>query len=141
MTSISVIFPFAIVNRSALTSFPCGATTTLLFLTDGTLASGPGDSGSFRVWDVRTGKLVRETKGGGGAVQVAVSADGKRAAWHGFSSPVVVQNAETGRRLGTYQAGPRWYGFALSPDGKTLATTGNANLFLWPVPYRGENND
>jgi len=118
-----------------------GATPWLQFLPDGTLMSGPGEHGTIRFWDINSGKLLRESRAAGGpAVQQAVSADGKRVAQLSFVSPVEVSDTKTGKRLGEYRGGERWYGFALSPDGQTLATSGNGNLLLWPVPLRGEDD-
>jgi WD40 repeat protein len=114
-----------------------GGVRLLTFLPDGTLASG-GDRGVLKLWDAGTGKQVRKVDGRTGFVQ-AVSVDGTRFGLHAFSSPVEVRDVRTGRKLGTYEAGPRWFGFALSPDGKALATTGHQNLLLWPVPPLNTN--
>ena len=110
---------------------------TLFFLSDGTTLAASGEKLKF--WDVQTGKLIREANANEGrtalsAVTVSLSADGKRVALHGFDSPVVVQDTGSGRRIGTYEGGRKWYGVALSPDGKSLVTSGGGNLFVWPVP-------
>lgn len=114
-----------------------GGLRLLTFLPDGVLASG-GDCGVIKFWDTSTGKQLQKADARVGFVQ-AVSTDGKRFGLHQFDSPAVVHDARTGRRLGTYAAGSRWFGFDLSPDGKTLATSGNRNLLLWPVPLRGND--
>jgi WD40 repeat protein len=111
-----------------------GGVRLLTFLPDGTLASG-GDRAVLKLWDAGTGKQLRKSDGGGGFV-LAVSAGGARFGLHQFNSPVVVRDVRTGRKLGTYAAGPRWFGFDLSPDGKALVTAGGGNLLLWPVPFQ-----
>jgi RNA polymerase sigma factor (sigma-70 family) len=111
-----------------------GGVRLLTFLADGTLASG-GNQGLLKIWNVRTGKPIREVDGKFG-LAMAISADGTRFGLHSFGSPVVVRDVRTGRQLGAYDAGPRWFGFALPPDGKVIATAGNGNLLLWPVPLR-----
>jgi WD40 repeat protein len=109
-----------------------GGVRLLTFLPDGTLASG-GNSGVLTLWDASSGKQLRKAYGRIGFV-LALSSDGRRFGLHQFDSPVVIRDVQSGRKLGTYAAGSRWFGFALSPDGKALATTGNRNLLLWPVP-------
>src|SRR5262245_5998125 len=55
-----------------------GEVTAVAFAPDGkTLASGGTDE-RVRLWDVATGKLLREIKLGGGAIGVGYSADGSR---------------------------------------------------------------
>ncbi|VTR96683.1 (myosin heavy-chain) kinase : Uncultured bacterium genome assembly Metasoil_fosmids_resub OS=uncultured bacterium PE=4 SV=1: Sigma70_r2: Sigma70_r4_2: WD40: WD40: WD40: WD40: WD40: WD40: WD40: WD40 [Gemmata massiliana] len=109
----------------------------LAFLPDGTLTA-TGDGGALSVWNPGTGKSIRKVRGRGDLV-VVPSADGTRFAAHAFDRPVVVRDVRTGRELGAYPAGPKWFGFDLSPDGKTLVTAGGGNLLLWPVPLRDGN--
>jgi WD40 repeat protein len=95
------------------------------------LAAGSGDT--VVVWDVGSGEKVATFQGGGAGVvsQVAFSADGKTlgAAGRGLGK---VWDVDTGRGQLTSASG---FGrFAMTPDGKTLATTqADGAVQIWDV--------
>ena len=131
------------VNGKVVREWPAtaGGAKKLVFTGDGrTIVSET--STAVCVWDVQTGGLVRQVgEPIGGGVGVAVSSDGKILGGMEYSSPVVVKDVARGRILGRCAGGERWYGFALSPDGKTLATAGGKGLLLWALPREDREDD
>jgi WD40 repeat protein len=96
---------------------------------------GPDGYEPLRIWDVATGKEVRQIKGGPGHgfERLALSADGKTLIAGGVSTPRAYDWA-TGRELRRYGDDARGNagGFvALSADGKTLASARGAAIRLW----------
>lgn len=106
-----------------------------------TLASG-GPDGVVRLWDLAAGKeIARYQEGDKRAYIVAFSADGRLLATIGSAEPsaiVRLRDAATGRLL--HQPAPPplhvVHGFALAPDGQTVALWTRENLVrLWkPTP-------
>lgn len=75
---------------------------------------------------------------GGGWVEVAMSPDGKRIAWHGYNTDVWVRDIENGgERRVTIEDGTQ--SIAWSPDGQRIAVLGNEELHLLDMERgRGE---
>jgi WD40 repeat protein len=91
---------------------------------------------SVRVWDVGTGKEVRQWPLAPPAVAAAVSADGTRVATASGGGTVHLWDPATGKKardLDTKRADVAGLGF--SPDGKLLATKAelNAAVNLWDL--------
>ena len=76
----------------------------------------------MRLWDVRTGKLVRELdQGGAGALTLEFSPDGRTLAISGFEPVASLWDVATGAQIGPkLTAGSRRAMIDLSPDGRQL---------------------
>jgi WD40 repeat protein len=95
--------------------------------------------GRLCLWNVESGKLVREIQGTRGAIQrVLFTHDGKHVL--AGADGVHVYEADTGRLVGEpFQAKSRIWGLALSADGRLLATAdGNGPVRLWELATRRE---
>lgn len=110
------------------------------------LASAGPDQ--VRLWDVRSGKLLRTLQGAASPSAVVISPDGRRVAAGehatrlGAPAPVRLWDAETGtllRQLGGPGGVTR--GLAFSPDGRTLLAGGaDSRLRLYDVETGAERN-
>ena len=88
------------------------------------------------LWDVRTGKLVRELdQGGYGAFALEFSPDGRTLAVSGFEPVASLWDVATGTQIGPrLSAGDRRTMIDLSPDGRLLLEThGNGEGAVWDV--------
>src|SRR5262249_46583614 len=118
------------------------AVTHLVFAPDGrTLASCSQDERAW-LWEVATGKQIACVPG---AKELTFSADGKTLTSGG--GPVRLWDARTGEEL-VYRKGTGSFStFALSPEGRLLATVGDREVQLWETasgkllatfPWEGE---
>jgi WD40 repeat protein/outer membrane biosynthesis protein TonB len=100
---------------------------------DGTFFVTGSERGGARIFDVRTGRLLRVFGDGGGAssfaagsaaraVSVAISPDGRLVAAGGSGSVALVWNRETGKLLWTLRHGGGVRTVAFSPDSRKLVT-------------------
>ena len=112
------------------------------FSPDGRRALSGGADHVMRLWDLDSGKLVREFPGhSGGSSTSPFSPDGRLGystsggpdAWQdGSDSAVRVWDLETGhviRKLEGHKG--RVFGLAVSPDGHKVLTGGDTSLILW----------
>jgi WD40 repeat protein/uncharacterized caspase-like protein len=101
----------------------------------GTLASAATD-GTIRVWDVRSGILLRKLGTAGVfALGMSLSADGKRLAYYAPDSTVelpAIQIVDLDRGAAPRPVTPLYGAFQLSSDGKKLAIASN-KLMLFDV--------
>ncbi len=111
--------------------------TAIAFSPDGrVLATGGLDDPIVRVWDVRTGKLIRELdQGSAGAFTLDFSPDGRTLAVSGFEPVASLWDVATGARIGpTLTAGSRRAEIDLSPDGRELLmTAADGRGAVWDV--------
>ncbi len=92
------------------------------FSTDGKRLVAMHDLPLARVWDVGTGKLIREIAQAEGGV--AFSPEGKHLAVGGIEGRVRILDAVTYRKLREFEVNGPDGDLAFSPDGKLLATSG-----------------
>ncbi|MBI1916835.1 MAG: WD40 repeat domain-containing protein [Planctomycetes bacterium] len=108
------------------------------FCLDGKSLVSKGHDGMIRVWDVASGKEVRNWKVIGGWA-VAVSPDGKTVAGFATNDPVFTLyqwDLATGQKLREFPCEGVQDGvmsLAFSPDGKRLGSGGDRALRLWDV--------
>ncbi len=88
------------------------------------------------VWDVATGKRLRELQGHRYWVTaVAFSPNGSQAATGAGDHLVILWDVSTGKQLATFQGHTDWVtALAFSPDGRTLASgSADRTVILWDV--------
>jgi WD40 repeat protein len=109
----------------------------IAFSPDGrTLATGGLEDPIVRVWDVPTGKLIRELdQGTAGAKTLDFSPDGRTLAVSGYAPVASLWDLATGARIGpTLAAGSRRADIDFSPDGRQLLmTAADGRGALWDV--------
>jgi WD40 repeat protein len=119
--------------------------TAAIFSQDGKTLITADNTGSIRHWQVGTGKLLREHKqtqelGFGGGRRTFFSANGARLGIRGLFGHLSVRDVDTGELI---FAKP-WQGrfnldsAALSPDGKALVFSDEANLIHFIHPAGGK---
>jgi hypothetical protein len=114
-----------------------GRVFSIAFSPDGkTLLAGAWD-GSIRLWDVATGKEVRQYAGHTGWVRsVAFAPDGKTFASGGKDKIIRIWETATGKELRRFEGHRNWIqNLTFSPDGKRLASRSmeGRTLRLWDV--------
>jgi WD40 repeat protein/tRNA A-37 threonylcarbamoyl transferase component Bud32 len=106
------------------------------FSPDGRMLATAGLDPLARLWDVHTGKLIRELEqGGSGVLTLEFSPDGRVLAVSGFEPVASLWDVATGIQIGpSLTAGNRRAQVDLSPDGRSLLLThGNGHGALWDV--------
>ncbi|HEY7158441.1 MAG TPA: WD40 repeat domain-containing protein [Gemmataceae bacterium] len=113
-----------------------GRVFSLAFSPDGkTLLAGAWD-GSIRLWDVATGKELRQYAGHKGWVRsVAFAPDGKTFASGGKDKVIRLWETATGKEFRRLEGHQSWIEYLIfSPDGKTLASRDTGRTIrLWEV--------
>ncbi|MFB4315515.1 WD40 repeat domain-containing serine/threonine protein kinase [Actinomadura sp. 21ATH] len=109
------------------------AVDAVAFSPDGRLlASGSAGDETARLWDVATGRTVRELTGAG-VRSAAFSPDGRYLATGNEDDTASLWDVATGRRIRSSRAGEHGvWSVAFSPDGRTLAG-GGSGVRLWDV--------
>lgn len=99
------------------------------FLSDGRIISASHDD-TIRIWEVSTGREIwRGEFRLSGVNALAVSADGKSAAWGGFQRRVVVWDLENARKKYEFQVPSSIvWDVQFCPDGKSLAVAGTEGM-------------
>ncbi|HEX3262178.1 MAG TPA: protein kinase, partial [Solirubrobacterales bacterium] len=130
-----------VARRSRITMLPVDSDSqfyyAIAFSPDGrTLATGGLEDPIVRVWDVPTGKLIRELdQGTAGAKTLDFSPDGRTLAVSGYAPVASLWDLATGARIGpTLAAGSRRADIDFSPDGRQLLmTAADGRGALWDV--------
>jgi WD40 repeat protein len=107
---------------------------TLAFSRDGRMLAVAGDDPLVHLWDVRTGKLVRELEQDvGGVLGLEFSSDGRTLAISG-KPDASLWDIATGTRIGRLSGGSRRAMLDLSPNGRhLLMTNGNGLGAVWNI--------
>jgi WD40 repeat protein len=107
---------------------------TLVFSPDGRILGIAGDDPLVHLWDLRTGKIVRELEHDvGGVLGLEFSPDGRILAISGKPA-AALWDVATATRVGRLSGGSRRAMLDLSPDGRRLLmTSGNGQGAVWNI--------
>jgi len=104
--------------------------TNLSFSPAGDLLATGSEDGTAKLWDLRSGRLVRTLRGHAGTVgSVAFARGGRTLATGGADGTVKLWDAASGRLLRTLLDGG--YPVAFSPNGRLLAAASGNAVNLW----------
>jgi WD40 repeat protein len=110
--------------------------TAVAFTPDGDSLVTASLDGTIRVWNVEKGEERLQMKHDGGAFDVAVSPDGKRALSAGYEDKIVrVWDLTSGKELHAFTGHKgRVLGVAFSPDGeRALSSDSDCTVKLWQL--------
>src|SRR3954469_21758805 len=116
---------------------PATAVSSLAVSPDGALVATMAGEGGGRLYDAKTGDLLRVI-GEVGDRCVVFSPDSKKLAAAGFHMDklVALRDVQSGKRLQTFAGQTEWEAdaTAISPDGKLLASTGtDKQILVWEI--------
>jgi WD40 repeat protein len=117
-------------------SYRSGRAYAVAFSPNGRMLAIAGDRPLVQLWDIESGKVIREFEQNVGGVRtLEFSSDGTTLALSGFDPVASLWNVATGRQLGPrLPAGSRETMLDLSAGGRQLLTTaGNGQGALWDV--------
>lgn len=112
------------------------AVNFVAFCGDGKAVVSASDDSPLRLWEVETGKEIRQFNGHGRAIlSLSVSPDGKTIASSGSDDTIRIWDTATGKELRRFRfkvdplgLSPRSLVVAFSPDGKSVAAGINQRL-------------
>lgn len=106
------------------------------------------DSGRVILWDVSSGKILRELssllttkpadiESEASVISVAVSPDGRTVAASGFLSALTLWDSRSGALIGALEPNTFWsdqpYSMVFSPTGKKLNTSTSGGFKMWDI--------
>mgnify|MGYP000860164802 FL=1 len=104
------------------------------FSKDGSMLASGGIDPVIKIWDVKSGQLIRSLSSGEGVMDITFSPDGSLVASAGCDGTVKLWNAENGSLVKTLVHGDEVMAVAFSPDGTLLASGGYDDLiYLWSI--------
>jgi WD40 repeat protein len=104
------------------------------FSPDGSLLVSGGIDPTVKIWDVKSGQLIRSLQSGEGVMDVIFSPDGTLVASAGSDGTVKLWDAINGKLLKTLVHPDELMTVAFSPDGTLLASGSYDNLvYLWGI--------
>jgi WD40 repeat protein len=125
-----------VLQANAEAPYRFGRGYALAFSPDGRMLATAGDDPLVHVWDVESGKLIREFEQNvGGVLTLEFSSDGQTLAISGFDPVASLWDVATGTQIGPrLPAGSRSTMLDQSPDGRQLLTTaGNGQGAVWNI--------
>src|SRR5262249_46987001 len=116
---------------------PAASVKSVTVSPDRSLVATGADEGGVRLYDARTGTLVRAIQSAGDR-SVAFSPDGRNLAAAGYhmDKQVGIYDVQTGRRLRNVTGHTEWetYATVFSPDGTLLASAGSdKQVLVWDL--------
>ena len=123
-------------QRRVLSATGMGAVLTVAFSADGKLLAAAGEDRVIRVWELKTGRVVRKMEGSPEAVLgIAFSPHASILASAGRDQAIRTWRVKNGKLRSTWLGhGARVWSIAFSPDGQTLGSASlDGTIRFWDV--------
>jgi len=106
----------------------------VVFSPDGSLLASGGTDETIKIWDVKSGQLIRTLQHGNGVMDITFSPDGTLVASAGADGNVKLWDTTNGKLLKTLKHLDELKTLAFSPDGTLLVAGGYDKLiYLWGI--------
>jgi WD40 repeat protein len=112
-----------------------GSVFHVVFLAGGNLIASSGAEGVLLIWEVATGKVLRQVRLPGHIAALAASPDGKTVAAGGGDATIRVYACDTGKEVAALNGHQKTVcHLAFSPDGKLLASSStDQSVRVWDL--------